>query len=198
MIDLLIATLNKNKAREIGEILALPFLTVHNLTEYSGVQEVEETGQNFLENALLKARAYAQTYGLLTLADDSGLAVDALNGAPGIYSARYAGPGAKDHLLYEKLLKEMLGVAPEKRTARFHCAMALVSPEGWERTVEGTVEGTIATSPAGENGFGYDPVFFYPPFQRTFAQISAAEKNEISHRAKALRLVHDILLSLNA
>ena len=185
-MHLLIATANPNKAREVGQILVgLPY-TIHTLAEFTNVPEVIEDGATFEENALIKARAYCKFANMLALADDSGLMVDALDGAPGIHSARYAGEGATGKELCQKLLSELKKVPTEKRTAHFHCTLALVSPEGWEQTVEGKAKGVITTEMFGTDGFGYDPVFYYPPLKKTFAELSAEEKNRISHRALAL------------
>lgn len=195
-MDLLIATANPNKAREVGQILlGLPY-TIHTLAEFRDVPEVIEDGVTFAENALIKARAYCKFTNMLALADDSGLMVDALDGAPGIHSARYAGEGATGEDLCAKLLAELKNVPTAKRTAHFHCTLALVSPEGWEQTVDGRVDGVITTEMFGNEGFGYDPVFYYPPLKKTFAAASAAEKNKISHRALALDKLKTILTRL--
>ena len=192
-MHLLIATANPNKAREVSQILVgLPY-TIHTLAEFADVPEVIEDGATFAENALIKARAYCKFTNMLSLADDSGLMVDALDGAPGIHSARYAGEGATGEDLCNKLLSELKKVPTEKRTAHFHCTLALVSPEGWEKTVEGRVEGVITTEIFGTEGFGYDPVFYYPLLKKTFAEASAEEKNQISHRRRALDKLLTIL-----
>lgn len=156
------------------------------LDAFPDAPEVEETGKTFEENAILKAKAisrYAKTW---ALADDSGLEVDALKGAPGVLSARYAGPDANDQKIVEKLLRELNGVPPEKRTARFRAVIALATPCGDTRTFSGKVEGRIGTEPKGKMGFGYDPVFYPEGHQRTFAQMSPEEKDSMSHRARAL------------
>jgi XTP/dITP diphosphohydrolase len=184
---LLIATRNAGKAREYRELLAgLPVEVTWLDAEGIG-QEVEETGATFAENALLKATTYAQISGLWTWADDSGLEVDALAGAPGVYSARYAGPGATDADRYRKLLNALAGVPWERRTARFRCTVALATPEGAAHTADGVCEGVIAFGPAGENGFGYDPVFYMPDRDATMAQLPSGLKNQISHRGIASR-----------
>ncbi|HIC93340.1 MAG TPA: non-canonical purine NTP pyrophosphatase, partial [Anaerolineae bacterium] len=158
MPKLLIATNNPGKLREYEELLAgLPLELTSPAREGLSL-EVAETGESFAENARLKAVAYARASGLLTLADDSGLEVDALSGRPGVHSARYAGEGADDEERYRLLLEEMRGVPWEKRTARFRCVIAIATPEGEVRTAEGTCEGIIAFEPRGEHGFGYDPV----------------------------------------
>ena len=147
--------------------------------------EVEESGDSFEENARIKAVAYAASSGLATLADDSGLEVDALDGAPGIRSATYGGPGATDGDRLALLLKNLEGVPPNRRTARFRCVIAIAHPSGEVRTVDGAVEGVIAREPRGSNGFGYDPVFYLANRSRTMAELSLEEKNGLSHRARA-------------
>lgn len=193
---LVLATRNKGKVREIGAALATPSLTFHSLNDFPHLPEIVEDGASFLENALKKARTISDSLHLPVLADDSGLAVDYLQGAPGIYSARFSGPAATDQQNNEKLLTLLQGVPEEKRTARFECVLVLYPPSGrWART-EGTCEGRIALAPAGDQGFGYDPVFFLPEFQKTMAQLPLETKNRISHRAKALVTMKPHLLSL--
>ena len=148
--------------------------------------EVEEDGTTFAENALLKARALANATGLIALADDSGLCVDALGGRPGLYSARWAGPNTTDAERNNFLLTEMRDVPVEKRQARFVCVVALASPDGQSATAEGICRGVILTEPVGDGGFGYDPLLLLPQFQRTMAQLTAEEKNDVSHRAVAI------------
>jgi XTP/dITP diphosphohydrolase len=190
---LVIASRNKGKVREIAEILSgLPFEVV-SIADYPNAPEVEETGSTFEENAVLKAKAGAQQTGELTLADDSGLVVDALNGAPGIYSSRFAGEGASDRDLWCKLLGLMYDIPDEKRTARFVCAVAIASPEGKVLTCEGKCEGVIAHEPRGEGGFGYDPVFLVSEYNQTMAELPAETKNKISHRAGALECAKGLL-----
>jgi len=188
MTKLLVATNNPGKVREYEELLAgLPFEITYPAQEGLDL-EVDETGETFEANARLKAAAFAQASGLPTLADDSGLEVDALGGAPGVYSARYAGPGSTDTDRYRKLLAALLGVPDEQRTARFRCVVALALPNGIVRTGEGRVEGRIGTEPRGDNGFGYDPVFIVSGRGGlTMAELPASEKNRISHRARAVQ-----------
>ena len=197
MRKLLVATHNQGKVREYRELLAELPLEVTYLDAEGITLEVEETGSTFEENAVLKARTYAQVSGLWTWADDSGLQVDALDGAPGVYSARYAGEGATDADRYRKLLDALTGVAWIRRTARFRCTVALATPSSATRTAEGACEGIIAFGPAGDNGFGYDPVFYMPDHNMTMAQLPAELKNQVSHRArasqKALLLLKDML-----
>lgn len=186
---LLVATKNPGKTVELQEMLHNSEWEIVDLSAYPEVEDVEETGQTFAENALLKAHYYHKMTGLLSLSDDSGLAVDALDGAPGVYSARYAGKGATDRERYEKLLHQLSQTPTEERTARFICVLALVgnlNENFIEKTFTGTVEGRILTAPQGEQGFGYDPIFEYPPLSKSFAQLSRTEKATISHRGRAL------------
>lgn len=193
MRKLLVATRNPGKVREYKELLhGLPL----ELTwpEAEGIPlEPEETGATFAENAILKARAYAAASGLLTWADDSGLEVDALGGEPGVQSSRYAGPDANDTDRYGLLLRKMADVPWERRTARFRCVVAIADPQGALHTAEGVCEGIIALAPRGANGFGYDPVFYLPDRGCTMAELTPAEKNQISHRARAARAARRIL-----
>jgi XTP/dITP diphosphohydrolase len=182
---LLLATRNRGKVRELHALLADLPLELVGLDDVEGVGEIEETGTTFADNALLKARAAAGITGLATAADDSGLCVDALDGAPGVYSARFAGPGADDRRNNRLLLERLADVPEERRGARFVCAAALVVPDAWETVVEGEVRGRILTAPRGVSGFGYDPLFFYEPFGSTFAEAEPAAKNGVSHRARA-------------
>jgi len=185
MMKLLIATHNPGKVKEYQALLAgLPLELTYPAQEGLDI-EVTETGESFAENARLKAAAYARASGLLTLADDSGLEVDALGGEPGIHSARYAGNGASDEERYRLLLEKLPGVPWEERTARFRCVIAVATPAGQVYTAEGTCEGIIAFAPQGEHGFGYDPVFYFPEHGMTMAELPPETKNRISHRAKA-------------
>jgi XTP/dITP diphosphohydrolase len=185
MVKLLIATHNPGKVKEYEELLAGLPLELTSPAEEALDIEVDETGGSFAENASLKATAYAKASGLLTLADDSGLEVDALSGEPGIRSARYAGRGASDEERYRLLLEKLRGVPWEKRTARFRCVIAVATPEGQIHTAEGACEGIIAFEPKGEHGFGYDPVFYFQEYGKTMAELPLEIKNRISHRAKA-------------
>ncbi len=191
--SLVVATLNPAKGREIAEILAdLPY-GVRVLADIPGATLPEETESTYRGNALLKARAAARQSGMLALADDSGIEVDALGGAPGVLSARFGGPGLDDRGRVALLLERLRDVPPERRTARFRCVIAIVAPDGVEQVVEGTAEGLIAAAPRGAGGFGYDPVFFYPPLGRTFGELTEAEKARVSHRGAALRAAQALL-----
>lgn len=185
-MKLVLASKNPKKLKEMEEILSA--LGVEVLSEdQAGVDvEVEETGTTFAENAKLKAVAVMEASGLPAVADDSGLCVDALNGAPGVYSARYGGEGLDDTGRYWLLLENMKGQMP--RTAKFVSVITCCFPNGDVLTARGECPGTIAFAPQGEGGFGYDPVFFVPPLKKTFAQLTAEEKNAISHRGKALEV----------
>jgi XTP/dITP diphosphohydrolase len=190
-MKLLIATTNSAKLRELKEMLSdLGFELVG--LDRTSVEEFEEAGSTFAENALLKARHYHKLTGLVTVADDSGLEVEALGGAPGVYSARYAGPGATDADRVAKLLSQLEGVPPERRCARFVCAAAIVWGER-ERVFVGEVSGRILDQPRGEGGFGYDPVFYYEPLGKTFAELTRQEKSAVSHRGLAFRKLADWL-----
>ena len=196
MQKLLVATHNQGKAREYHELLADLDLDAISLDAAGITLDVEETGTTFAENAILKARAYAELSGLLTWSDDSGLEVDVLDGAPGVYSARYGGPGLDDRDRYLRLLEKLRAHPRPSWTARFRCVVALVLPNGELHTVDDTLEGIITDQPAGEHGFGYDPVFFLPEHQATLAQLPSALKNEISHRGKAARRAKQLLRQL--
>jgi XTP/dITP diphosphohydrolase len=196
---LLIATRNAGKAREYRELLAALPLEVTWLDAEGIALDVEETGETFAANAVQKATTYARASGLWTWADDSGLEVDALGGAPGVYSARYAGPNASDSDRYRKLLDALAGVSWDKRAARFRCVVAMATPEGDVpphgdvRTTEGACEGVIAFGPLGNNGFGYDPIFYLPDRGVTMAQLPPEEKHAISHRGRAARAMVAVL-----
>lgn len=184
--QLLIATKNKGKIVELKNPLADLPLELKSLSDFPFVREVEETGKTFAENAVLKARGYARQTKLRALADDSGLEVAALNGAPGVFSARYAGEKADDRENVEKLLREISETGSPNRAARFICAMAIADDAGEiEFTAEGFCDGTIIYEPRGENGFGYDPIFVPDGFAETFAELPASVKREISHRGRA-------------
>lgn len=185
---LLVATHNQGKVREYRDLLAGMPVEITYLDAEGITFEVAETGQTFEENAMLKAQAYGRATGLWTWADDSGLEVAALGGAPGVHSARYAGPGASDADRYHKLLDALAGVPWNQRSARFFCVVALYVPERQAmRITSGEILGIIAFGPAGNNGFGFDPVFYIPEFGVTMAQLPADVKNEISHRGRAAK-----------
>jgi XTP/dITP diphosphohydrolase len=190
---LVLATLNPHKGRELVALLgAVPF-QIKLLSEFPDARLPEETGQTYAENALVKARTAARLTGALALGDDSGLEVDALGGAPGLHTARFGGPGLTDRARWELLLERLRDVPPARRTARFRCVIALAGPARGEQVVEGVVEGVIAAAPRGSGGFGYDPVFFYPPLGRTFGEISDEDKQRVSHRGKALAAARRLL-----
>lgn len=185
-MKILAATNNAGKVREIKNILSAENIEVVSLKEVGISIDPEENGNTFEENALIKARAVAKVSGMPTISDDSGLCVDYLDGAPGIYSARYAGEGATDAQRIAKLLAEMKGVEQAQRKAFFISAAAYVHPDGTELTAVGTVDGYISEAADGEGGFGYDPIFYSTELRKTFAAMSETEKNKISHRFRAL------------
>ena len=190
-MKVVLASKNAHKLQELQDILSAQGVEVI-LESAAGVDvEVEETGTTFEENSLLKARAVMEASGLPAIADDSGLMVDALNGAPGVYSARYGGPGLDDAGRYRLLLENMRGVLDRK--CRFVSAITLCMPSGDIVTARGECPGTLAYAPQGENGFGYDPIFFVQEKKKTFAQLTAEEKNAISHRGRALQLFQEKL-----
>ena len=191
---LVLASNNAHKIRELSELLDDRFRMI-SMREAGFAEEIEENGQTFEENAVLKARAVAKATGLCALADDSGLSVDALDGAPGVLSARFAGAHGDDRANNALLIEKMADVPAEDRTAQFVCAMALALPNGDIRTVEGTCPGVITFSPRGEGGFGYDPYFEYLSGE-TFAEMPAEEKNRVSHRANAMRAMLPLLEKL--
>lgn len=191
-MKLLVATTNQGKVEEIREILTDSGKEIVGLCDLEVVSDADETGSTFGENALIKARYYHSLTGLVTLADDSGLEVEELAGAPGVRSARYAGPGATDEQRISKLLGQLTGVPESRRRARFVCAAAIVWGHG-QRLFVAEVGGSILTEPRGSNGFGYDPVFLYPLLDKTFAELSRLQKSRISHRGKAFRRVESWL-----
>lgn len=192
--ELLIATSNKGKIVELQSLLASLPLQLRTLVEFSRIMEVEESGQTFTDNAVLKARGYAVQTGLWTLADDSGLEVDALGGAPGVFSARYAGEGATDAERVRRLLGELSEYKGQERLARFICVIAIADPQGHIANIStGKCEGQIALAPRGRGGFGYDPIFVPRGFQQTFGELSPEIKERISHRALALEGTHTFL-----
>lgn len=192
-MNLVLATNNRDKVREMRH--ALDGLAVRILTrdDYPGIPEVVEDGATLAENSLKKARALCEATGLPAVADDTGLEVDALDGAPGVFSSRFAGPDVTYEENVQELLRRMKGVPGPKRTARFRCVIALVEPSGAEILVEGICEGMILDAPRGVGGFGYDPVFLIPSRDRTFAELSVEEKNEISHRGLAMARMRRVL-----
>ena len=196
-MKLLVATTNQGKKAEYQELLAGLDLELVSLVDLGITHDVEETGSTFEENALIKAVAYASETWLFTLADDSGLEVDALDGAPGIRSARYGEPGFDDEDRYRLLLRNLQDVPDAARTARFRCAIALVWPGGRQVVMDGACEGMITRAPQGDNGFGYDPVFYVPEYGCTMAELSAEVKNRISHRAHAAKKVVEVLALLD-
>ncbi|WP_310829963.1 XTP/dITP diphosphatase [Paenibacillus pedocola] len=198
---LIVATKNKGKVREFQHAFAPLGLTVKSMFDYPQLPDVVEDGTTFAENAFKKSKAVGEALGLPVLADDSGLCVDALDGRPGVYSARYAGEDARDQDNNLKLLSELEGLKQGEDTgqpllspARFVCALSLYDPaDGQELTAEGTVEGWITSEPAGGGGFGYDPLFYLPEYEKTMAELTLEEKQMISHRGMALRLLTDKL-----
>lgn len=187
MIEIVVATGNKGKVAEIAAALATLPVKILSLGDLDAVPEAVENGETFEANAVLKATHYSLHTGKPCLADDSGLEVDALHDAPGVYSARYSGEGATDAANNEKLLAELAAMPAEERTARFRCVLAYVAPEGILLTADGSCEGIILSEPRGEGGFGYDPLFYLPALDKTLSEISIAEKNAVSHRGQALR-----------
>ena len=192
----MLATANRAKAREMAALLeGIPF-RILNLADFPGVTLPPEGESSYADNALAKARAVASVTGEMSLADDSGIEVDSLGGGPGVLSARYGGLGLSDPERCELMIRELAAVPREKRTARFRCLIAIVSPRRRRETiVEGVVEGVLLEAPRGAGGFGYDPLFFYPPLGRGFAELSAEEKNRVSHRAQAVARAREWLLA---
>ena len=193
MDALLLATTNRHKLDEFRVIFArLPF-TLLSLADIQLDMDVEETGTTFLENAELKARTYAQVSGMLSLADDSGLEIDALGGAPGVYSARFMGADTSYEERFRAILEQLQGLPQEQRSARFRCVISLAEPSGYCRSVEGVIEGVIADAPRGTNGFGYDPIFLLPELGKTTAELPPEHKNRISHRGLAAEKARQLL-----
>jgi XTP/dITP diphosphohydrolase len=184
LIHIVLATRNAGKTEEIKDLLRGFPVVIRNLDDFGPIPAIEEDGSTFDENAYKKASLTARYLGIPALADDSGLMVEALDGAPGVFSARYGGKGADDARRCQTVL-DALGENANRRAA-FECVLSLAVPTGSALTYEGRCEGIIARAPSGDNGFGYDPIFFYPPLNKTFAQLSMAEKSRISHRGKAL------------
>ncbi|MCY8514336.1 XTP/dITP diphosphatase [Bacillus atrophaeus] len=193
MKEAIIATHNPGKVKEFKDILAPKGYDVKSLADIGFLEEIEETGHTFEENAVLKAEAVAKAVNKMVIADDSGLSVDNLGGSPGVYSARYAGEQKDDMANINKVLQKLKGIEKEQRTARFRCALAVSIPGEETKTVEGHVEGYIAEEPIGENGFGYDPIFIVKDKDKTMAELTSDEKNKISHRANALKKLSQLL-----
>lgn len=197
MKTIVLSSRNKKKTREVAEILAPAGIQVIPVTEFASVPEVEETGSTFAENAALKASQVAQALGQWVIGEDSGLQVDALNGAPGIYSARFSGPSATDESNNRKLIELLDGIPDDRRGAGYVCSVALSDPTGAIRIAcEGTCRGRILNMASGEGGFGYDPWFLIPEYHQSFGQLSSVVKHRLSHRARAfekfLRLLRTI------
>jgi len=189
-MDIALATRNRRKAEEMTRIFSGLGIRFLSMDSFPGCPEVREDGRTFRANALKKALAVAAYTGLAAVADDSGLKVDALDGAPGILSARYAGEPADDRRNLRKLLRELADIPPGRRSARFVCCIAFALPDGRHKTFTGKVEGTIGPRPRGSNGFGYDPVFYPLGRRKTFAEMTAGEKDLISHRGKAMKKLY--------
>jgi XTP/dITP diphosphohydrolase len=192
-MDLVIATSNQHKLKELKTLLEDFPLTILSLKDFPDMPVVVEDGKNFYENALKKALTVARHTDKLTIADDSGIEVDALDRKPGVYSARFAGDDATDEANNTKLLKELEGVSSDKRGACFKCVLVIAQPDGETAFVEGACRGTIIHEVRGDYGFGYDPLFLVPEYNRTFSEITPEEKNKISHRARALKKLLELL-----
>lgn len=195
MKELVLATRNRDKGRELAALLGDLGIRIRTLSDFPDAPEVVEDGATCEANAVKKATEMARATGLATVADDTGLEVDALGGRPGVYAARYAGEDATYEDNCRKLLRELSGVPPERRTARFLTVAAIALPGWGVRVAHGILEGLIAEAPAGSQGFGYDPVFFVPELGKTLAELTPAEKNRISHRARAFTKLREILVS---
>ena len=190
---IIFATGNAGKIKEIQMIMEDTGMEVLSMKEAGITVDVEENGATYEENALIKARAVAEKTDCIVMADDSGLEIDYLNKEPGIYSARYMGEDTSYHIKNHNLIERLAGVPDEQRTARFVCAIAAILPDGKELTTRATIEGRIGYEEKGENGFGYDPIFYVPQFGRTTAELTEEEKNQVSHRGKALELMKEEL-----
>lgn len=187
MQTVIIATKNPGKAKDFMKIFEPYEIEVKTLLDYPELEDIEETGQTFEENAILKAEAVSKRLNQMVIADDSGVIIDALNGRPGVYSARYAGEDKDDEANNEKVLSEMLNVAEKDRTARFYCALAVAAPGKQTITVNGVCEGSILFERKGIYGFGYDPIFLVAEMNKSMAELTPEEKNQISHRARAMK-----------
>ena len=193
-VQLVLATNNQDKVREIKQLLNDLPVTILTADDFQDFPDIEETGSTLEENARLKANGIAKFTGQAALADDSGLEVDALDGAPGVYSSRYAGVNVTYDDNNQKLLKQLHGVSQKQRSARFRCVIAIDWGDGTTDTCEGACEGFIAEDVIGHEGFGYDPVFYYPPADKRFSEMTTAEKNEVSHRGLALEAAKGLIL----
>ncbi|KAA9023171.1 XTP/dITP diphosphatase [Niallia endozanthoxylica] len=196
MKTVIIATKNSGKAKEFIRMFKPYGVEVKTLLDFPEIEDIEETGQTFEENAVIKAETVCKLFNQMVIADDSGLIVDALDGRPGIYSARYAGEEKNDEANNDKILNELKYVKEEDRKARFYCALAFAMPEKDTITVNGKCEGSILFERRGTNGFGYDPLFYVTEMKKSMAELSPDEKNQISHRAKALQKLEDQLAHL--
>jgi XTP/dITP diphosphohydrolase len=193
-MQLVLATNNRDKIREIRQVFEDLPVTIFSADDFLNFPNPEETGATLEDNATLKAQVIAEFAELPALADDSGLEVDALGGEPGVYSSRYAGDNVTYKDNYTKLLLKLAGVPFEKRTARFRCVIAIAWTDGTVTTVEGVAEGYISETVRGEGGFGYDPVFYYPPLEKRFSEMTLEEKNQVSHRGIALSRARDLII----
>lgn len=193
MKKIIFATGNEGKLKEIKVILDMAGVEILSMKEAGIYADIEENGSTFEENAIIKAKAIGELTGEIVLADDSGLEIDYLNKEPGVYSARYAGEDTPYSIKNQMLLDRLEGVEMEQRTARFVCVIAAALPDGRVITTRGTIEGYIGHAPAGENGFGYDPIFYVPEYKCSTAQLTMEQKNELSHRGKALRAMKEEL-----
>jgi XTP/dITP diphosphohydrolase len=198
MKELVVATGNKGKLREFAELLQGMVDTILSPADFPGFPEVEEDGDTFEANAIKKAKSAAAFTGKPVLADDSGLAVDYLEGRPGVYSARFAGEGANDADNNALLLRELAGVPAERRAAAFHCVIALAYPDGRCQTFDGSLPGVILEAPRGSGGFGYDPLFLVPEYGQTFSELPMGIKNRISHRGRAMQMLKEALAKSEA
>jgi XTP/dITP diphosphohydrolase len=190
---LVLATANRAKGLELAALLGDLPCRIHDLAEFPGVVLPPEGPTSYVDNALGKARAVTAATGLLALADDSGIEVDALDGRPGVLSARYGGEGLSDEERNALMLRELTGVPAARRTARYRAIVVVTAPDGREATVEGTVEGRLLEAPRGAGGFGYDPIFYYPPFGATFAEVTEVAKGAVSHRGRAMAQARALL-----
>jgi XTP/dITP diphosphohydrolase len=195
-VKLVLATKNEGKVKELTKLLAEQDIEVLSLADFPEIEEIVENGETFKENAVIKATEVCMQTGLITLADDSGLEVDCLEGLPGVYSARFAGEEKDDSANNKKLLELLAGVPAEQRKARFKCVVAVADIDCFVYIAEGTCAGIIAEEQRGDGGFGYDPLFYLPEYDKTFAELDLETKNKISHRARAFAGVLDILSDL--